>query len=328
MRILAPLNESCEISGLAREADEFYAGVVDEAWEKDGQDIFYYNTRGNRRGGVNFRSWGRLAEAVQEAAQQGCPVYLTMNGHNLGPDRLACCRRILERFARIGGTGVISANLSCLAYGKELGLKTSVSTILGLYNTEAVAWLERTAAPDRIILSRDMTLEEIRAVRKSTRTPIEVFGMKFGCKFSNGFCLGSHNHPTSGLCHAVGQMHWTYTGPDGRVLPPEGVLAADRNHWYYTNALLEQACGVCAFYDLIQMQVDCVKLVGRELPGEEILAAAAQMQSCIRLAEESPSREAYLSRLDRRKIQTGRYGCEGGFSCYYPECRNQKDQKF
>ena len=40
MRILAPLNESCEISGLAREADEFYAGVVDEAWEKGGQDIF------------------------------------------------------------------------------------------------------------------------------------------------------------------------------------------------------------------------------------------------------------------------------------------------
>lgn len=193
-----------------------------------------------------------------------------MNVHNLGPERLDCCRRILERFARIGGAGVISANLSCLAYGKELGLKTSVSTILGLYNTEAVAWLERTAAPDRIILSRDMTLEEIRAVRESTRTPIEVFGMKFGCKFSNGFCLGSHNHPTSGLCHAV----------------------------------------------------------GRELPGEEILAATAQMHSCIRLAEESPSREAYLSRLDRRRIQTGRYGCEGGFSCYYPECRNQKDQKF
>ena len=41
---------------LDREADEFYAGVVDEAWEKGGQDIFYYNTRGNRRGGANFQS--------------------------------------------------------------------------------------------------------------------------------------------------------------------------------------------------------------------------------------------------------------------------------
>ena len=326
MKITSPLNESCCLPLLAKEADEFYVGIVEKEPEACRIPPLY-NTRGGRSGPANFRDWKSLEKAVKEASVWNRPIYLTMNAHNIDPDRENVWKRILDRFVQIGGTGVISANLDCLRYGKEIGLKCSVSTIMGLYNVEAIRWIVQEIRPERIVLSRDLTLEEIKEIRRETGVALEVFGMNFGCRYSNAFCFGSHNHATKGFCHAVGQMEWEYRNRNGEPMSGDFLLKADLNHWLYTNALLESACGACAVYSLIEMGIDHIKIVGRELDGDKILESAVIMRRCIEAAENSQTVQEYWSKLPRKNIQKNRYGCYGGYQCYYPESCPELNEK-
>ncbi len=319
IRIMSPLNESCDVALLSQYVDEFYAGIADQEWYRATNDTVYYNTRGNSRGIANFHSWEAFGRSIACAGQAGRPVYLTVNSHNLDERNLNIARRIIHDFAGLGGSGVICSELNCLEYAKEEHLRAILSTNMALYNLKSIQYLLRQYEVDRVILSRDMTLREIRVLRENLDTELEVFGMNFGCRFSNGLCMGTHSHETGGLCGAVQLMKWDYQSAYGQSLDLDWRYQSELNGWNYANYFLNHACGLCALYELCGMGVDSFKIVGRELTGERILQCAKEVSEARTLADCSRSEQEFLNRVRARRQAGENYGCKWGYQCYYPE---------
>ena len=328
IRIMAPLNESCSREIMLSCADEFYVGIADGEWFRLADDNISFNTRGSRNGQACFSDWQELAEFLNMASGLGKSVYLTANTHSMDRERLPIVRRIIREFAGIGGKGVICSELNCLAYAKEEGMNAVLSTNMAVYSCRSLDYLCRHYEIDRLVLSRDMTLAEIREFRDSTDVELEVFGMNFGCRFSNGHCTGTHNHETGGFCNALSRVEWKYTEPgslnegaDGAGLHEEELFQSVMNHRIYSEFFMAGACGLCALYRLNEMGIDSFKIVGRELPGKRIEQDTALAAYCRDMAVSCSCREEYQAKMEQIKAQRGIRGCWFGFQCYYPEER-------
>ena len=321
MNLQSPLNEECDVERLSEYADEYYMGIRDTEWEHTQKRE--YNARGFSRRS-NFTSWAKMEEAVKIARRKGIQCFLTVNTHNIDSGGSQSVRKIIDRFQSIGGTGIICSNPDPMFYGKEKGLKVIASTITGIYNEDAIRMILEICAPDRIILSRDMRYDSILALRELfPDIELEVFGANFGCKFSNAYCYCSHSKETGGMCRFSFLSEWSFKS-SLRQLDSAELFSIEKNHWLYTNYLLDGACSVCALYDLTKAGIDSIKIVGRELPGERLLEVNREMAHYLRLAGEAESREEYFSQIQRNPVGTSHLGCFGGYQCYYPEISNQQ----
>lgn len=316
MKLLSPLNETCNVKELSRYADEYYLGVCDEEWQK------YQSKEFNARGfsqRSNFSGWEALSAAVSQARDSGIPCYLTVNTHNIGRDGMEIVHHIIDRFQQIGGEGIISSNLDAMLYARGKHMKVMVSTIVGIYNEDAIRMICELVHPDRIVLNRDMRYDSVLRLRQLfPDIELEVFGAFFGCKYSNAFCYCSHQRDTGGMCRMMALSEWSFKNkyelPDSRDL-----FETEKNHWLYANYLFDGACSVCALYRLSHIGIDSLKIVGREMTGEKLLCAVQQMSYYLNLAREAESEKEYFSALTENPVGTSHLGCFGGYQCYYPE---------
>lgn len=318
MKIFSPLNDGFDIKKLSTVCDEFYAGVVDDEWSEHYNGFIGYNTRAFSGTKANFPDWNRLAAAVKLAAAYERPTFLTLNAHNIAQAQLPIVKRIVSDFAKIGGAGIICSELNGIELGKAEGLKVYLSTNFALYNVNAVKYLVKTYDVDRIILSRDMTFDEIKKIRQETDKEIEIFGQNVGCRFSNGLCYCTHNTKAKGMCYTSANINWQYFGIKSPLTFREK-YAADVNHYIYSNYLLKNACAMCAIYDFIKIGVDCIKVVGREFNCETIFDSCNTLKKGINAAEKSNCIEEYTDWIYSNKKDMINFDCDWGFQCYYPE---------
>lgn len=320
MKLLSSLNEECNVEELSRYADEYYLGVCDEEW--DHYHLREFNARGFSKKS-NFSDWKKLEIAVRQAKKQGLPCYLTVNSHNIGSNGMKTVRRIIERFQNVGGEGIICSNIDAMLYAKEKNMKVMVSTISGIYNEDAVKMICELVQPQRIVLSRDMKYESIRFLRaRFPDVELEVFGTFFGCKYSNAYCYCTHEKETGGMCRTTMLAEWNFKNRFGE-LDSQRLFEIEKNHWLYANYLLDGACSVCALYRLTNIGIDSVKIVGRELSGEQLLKVNKEMACYLKLVERSKDEKEYFAAIKRNPIGTSHLGCFGGYQCYYPEISNK-----
>jgi putative protease len=160
-----------------------------EAALKNGADAVYLGTREfNARILARNFSIDELARAVDKSHRQGARVYLAMN--TLVKNReLGRFFDALSRAYLTGIDGVIIQHLSFLEIIKKSfpGLPVFLSTQAAIGNA-AAASLVRSA--DRIILPRELTLEEIRNIVNSGAR-VEVFVHGALCFSWSGLCLMS-----------------------------------------------------------------------------------------------------------------------------------------
>ncbi len=322
MKIFAPINPQVQIDILSKYADEFYCGVVDDEWEKSYSPYIGYNTRGFSGGRANYPTWESLESAINTASQYNIPCFLTVNSHNITESQLPIIRRIISRFKKIGGSGIICSELNGLKISNEVGLKSYLSTNFTIYNRHAVSYLAKYYSFDRIILSRDVTLSDIKAIRKATNKEIEVFGQNMGCRFSNGLCLCTHYCKQGGVCNASILSKWNYHGRQTGSLSFGQEYDIRTNHFIYSEYLLRQACSLCAIYDFIDIGVNCIKIVGRELTTNQIEKSCTMMRNAITAAQESNSREEYWGKIRPLSSISPGQSCRWGLQCYYPEMAN------
>lgn len=326
MKIFSPLNHGFDIKRLSTVCDEFYVGVVDEEWSAQYNGFIGYNTRSFSGTQANFPDWNTLEKAIKIASFYNCPSFLTLNAHNIAQSQLSIVKRIISDFSKIGGTGIICSELNGLELAKKEGLKAYLSTNFVLYNLNAIKYIIRTYDVDRIILSRDMMLDEIKRIRQETDREIEVFGQNLGCKFSNGLCYCTHNTKSKGMCYTSLNSKWDYFGVKSRLTFLER-YNADINHHIYSNYLLRNACSLCAIYDFIKIGIDSIKVVGREFPCDMIFDSCNILKKGIMAARQSSSLEEYMEWLNYNKKDLIDFDCDWGFQCYYPEIGYKKFKK-
>lgn len=102
--------------------------------------------------------------------------------------------------------GIICGNIGILEYLKERNYcrKINISTILAVYNSEALRFFLENYSINKVILSREITLQEIeKLVTEFPQTQFEVFGEGDFCRYNNGLCFAEHKYGAKDICTVV-----------------------------------------------------------------------------------------------------------------------------
>lgn len=101
---------------------------------------------------------------------------------------------------------VIVGNIGMLEYLKTIGYhkKINISTIMAVYNKEAIRFMIDNYKINKIILSREVTVKEIEEIVKEfPEMQFEVFGEWDFCRYNNGLCFAEHKYGARDICTEI-----------------------------------------------------------------------------------------------------------------------------
>lgn len=160
-----------------------------------GADAVYLagNTFGMRSFAGNF-SPEELRRAAKLCRERGVDLHVTCNTMPRN-DEMARLPQWLELLEEAGVTAVILADVGVLALAKRYApsVKIHISTQASIVNYQtATAWHDLGA--DRVILARELSLDEIAEIRAKTPKDLEIetFGHGAMCVSYSGRCLLSN----------------------------------------------------------------------------------------------------------------------------------------
>lgn len=160
-----------------------------------GADAVYLagKTFGMRSAPSNFEK-GELREAVKICHENGVRVYVTCNTLPRN-EELGELPGFLEDCGEMGVDAFIISDLGVLALAKKYApqVERHVSTQTGIVNYAAARTCFDMGAK-RVVLAREMTLEEIRGIRENTPPQLEIEAFVHGamCVSFSGRCLLSN----------------------------------------------------------------------------------------------------------------------------------------
>ncbi len=167
-----------------------------EAAVRYGADAVYLGSTeyGMRAAPANFSPAEELAQAVAYAHQHGVKVYLTCNTlpRNSEMDRLP---EFLRLAAASGVDAMITTDLGVLGMIKRVipEMEVHISTQAGIVNYATATEFYRMGAK-RVVLARELTLNEIAEIRQKTPPELEIEAFVHGaiCVSISGRCLLSN----------------------------------------------------------------------------------------------------------------------------------------
>ena len=251
MEILAPAgNEQSLIAAVRSGADAVYLGTG------------AFNAR---RNADNFRN-NSLAEAVNYCHGRGVKVYVTLNTL-IRDEELSAFLTAAREVAAAGPDGVIVQDMAVVRVLQEIcpDLPLVGSTQMSVHNAAGVKALEDMGFT-RVVLARELTLEEIRAIRKQTRAELEVFVHGALCMSVSGMCYYSammgERSGNRGLCAQPCRLNSSCNGR------PYALSLKDMS--FITRVRDLEAAGVCS-----------VKIEGRMKRPEYVAAAVTAVRDAL-----------------------------------------------
>lgn len=189
MEILAPAgSEQALTAALRAGADAVYLGLEQ------------FSARG---AAANFNN-EQLAQAVADCHERGVKVYVALNTLIKDEERTALYAA-LQSICQVGVDAVIVQDLAVAAMVRECApaLPIHASTQMTVHNLSGVRVLERLGF-SRVVLARELTLEEIAHITKNTTLAVEVFIHGALCMSASGMCylssLLGQRSGNRGLC--------------------------------------------------------------------------------------------------------------------------------
>ena len=246
LHTLLPLNDLQFLDEFIRNgADEFYIGFYDNEWDRlfpASCGINRMSEFGNTANQYCFEDCVNIVKMIRKKEKK---VFITFNSSHYSQNQLDYSSKFFEVFAEYGASGIIVSNVDAAKKVVSHGLIPVASTMCGIYNSE-IAQYYYDHGMQRMILPRDLSLDEIEAITDTNRdAEYEVFFMRNGCRFSDAFCLGKHKKPYGSLCSnlrsADKQIIHVYHDFENRQ-------EIDVNHYMYDHYFHNYACGQCALY--------------------------------------------------------------------------------
>ena len=206
-----------------------------------------------------------LPEAVKFAHDHGVKVHVTVNTMPRN-DEVIGLPAYLEQLQDAGVDALILADMGAFMLAGKYAPKCArhISTQQSIANYEcATAWYELGA--ERVVLARELNLEEIRTIREKTpkELEIETFGHGAMCVSYSGRCLLS-NYMTGrdsnrGACAQPCRYQYALVEEKrpGEYFP----VYEDEKGTYILNS--RDMCMIDHLQDLQDAGVDCIKIEGR-----------------------------------------------------------------
>ena len=251
MEILAPAgNEQSLVAAVRSGADAVYLGTG------------AFNAR---RNADNFKD-NSLTEAVNYCHGRGVKVYVTLNTL-IRDEELPAFLDAAREVAQAGPDGVIVQDLAVVKVLKTIcpDLPLVGSTQMSVHNAAGVRALEDMGF-SRVVLARELTLEEIKAIRAETRAELEVFVHGALCMSVSGMCYYSammgERSGNRGLCAQPCRLNSSCNGRS------YALSLKDMSFIPYVREL--EAAGVCS-----------VKIEGRMKRPEYVAAAVTAVRTAL-----------------------------------------------
>ncbi len=249
--ILAPVGGREQLLAALRcGADAVYFGLPD------------FNAR---RNADNFTA-EELPERVADCHERGVRVYLTLNTLIKDSERGAM-ERSVDAAAEAGADALIVQDLAVARYAKAVwpSLALHASTQTAAHNSAGVLELLDFGF-QRIVLARELSLAEIRAICEKTGAEIEVFVHGAHCMSVSGYCylsaLIGGRSGNRGLCAQPCRLDWKLEGRD------HALSLKDLSYLHHLQTLAE--AGVCSF-----------KIEGRMKRPEYVAAAVTACRAAL-----------------------------------------------
>ena len=206
-----------------------------------------------------------LPDAIALAHSHGVKVHVTVNTIARN-DEAALLPAYLELLNGAGADALILADMGAFQLAKQYApnCQRHISTQVSVSNYQtAAAWYELGAS--RVVLARELSLEEIRTIRRKTPKELELETFVHGamCVSYSGRCLLS-NYMTGrdsnrGACAQPCRYQYTLMEEKrpGEYFP----VFEDEKGTYIMNS--RDMCMIDHLEDLIDAGVDCIKIEGR-----------------------------------------------------------------
>ena len=238
---------------------ELVAGVRNPATLsvcKDHADAVYFSIdRFSLRARARDITLDNLDTFVEQVQDSGLKAYLAVNTV-IYPEDLPAVDAAVKVAASAGVDAVIAWDPAVISKAVECGLELHISTQANVSNWQAVEFYRKLGA-SRVILSRELTLEQIKDIRQHTDMELEVFVHGAMCQAVSGRCyLSAYLLGRPGNCGDCAQpcrWQWTLHGEDGGKVELGGK--------YLLSA--RDLCMIEHLPGLIDAGVDAFKIEGR-----------------------------------------------------------------
>ena len=266
---------------------------------------------GMRAAAGNFDSAG-LAEAVGRCHAAGVRVYVTCNTL----PREEELSRLPDYLSFLNGVGVdalIVADLGVIALAKKYApaVKLHVSTQLGIVNSETCKAVYDMGAT-RAVLARELSLEEIRHIRKNAPEKLELEAFVHGamCVSFSGRCLLSNyltgRDANRGQC--AQPCRWKYHLVEENR-PGEYFEISEDNGTYLLNS--NDMCMIEHLPELIDAGITSFKIEGRMKSAYYAAAVTnAYRHALDAAAQQRPLPQVWvdeINKISHRQYSTGFY---------------------
>ena len=206
-----------------------------------------------------------LPIAVKYAHDHGVSVHVTVNTMPRN-DEIAQLPAYLEQLQDAGVDALIVADMGAFTLAGKYAPKCQrhISTQQSIANYEcAKAWYDLGAT--RVVLARELNLEEIRTIRQNTpkELEIETFGHGAMCVSYSGRCLLS-NYMTgrdSNRGECAQPCRYQYALMEEKRPGEYFPVFEDEKGTYILNS--RDMCTIDHLKDLVDAGIDCIKIEGR-----------------------------------------------------------------
>ncbi len=232
--LLAPAGSpSCALAALEAGADAIYAGLSK------------FNARER---GENFTPHV-MAQIVDHAHKLGRKVYVTLNTL-VKESELPEVAQVLAELEEIAPDALLVQDPGILRMAREYfpSLTLHASTQMGFHNAPGLKIAEELGVT-RVVLERQLTLEEIAEIRRATKLELEVFVHGALCASLSGQCLFS-------------SYLGGYSGNRGKCKQPcrRRYFSKNGNGFFFSP---QDLCSIELLPQLRQMGIESLKIEGR-----------------------------------------------------------------
>ena len=280
-----------------------------------GADAVYLGGKafGLRAFGGNFTN-EELQEAVDFAHKLGKKIYVTVNifPHNSDIAKLPAYLTFLNE---IKVDAILVADLGVFTLAKEYApdVELHISTQANNTNWAAVnAWAELGAS--RVVLAREMSLEEIKEIREKCSVELEMFVHGAMCISYSGRCLMSNyltgRDANRGSC--AQPCRWNYALVEEKRPGQYFPVLEDKRGTYIFNS--KDMCLLPYLPDVIASGVDSLKIEGRmksvHYAASVVKAYREAIDSYFAAPEQFEVKKEWVEELDKvshRAYTTGFY---------------------
>lgn len=224
-----------------------------------------------------------LEDAVGTCHTNNVKLYVSTNTI-MKDDDLESLKEILPTIKSAGADAIIASDLGILAMARENDLNVHMSVQANISNMESIKLLEELGVT-RVILSRELSLDEIKKIKVNSPLEIEVFVHGAMCMALSGRCfLSSHLYDKSancGECIQPCREDWRLVGEEQDDINKELILAQENNS---TNILSpKDLCMIEHIPELIDAGIDAFKIEGRARAADYVATVTHTYREAINL---------------------------------------------